>query len=170
VKPPRYPLQAVVDQREALKEEAKRALAAAVQAAAREAEVLRDKEEAHAAARGDRDDFARHMYDPDEQGVLEIPTIEKRTEGLRFLEERAREAFRAVEEQKKVLDRAERELEQRRAALVEADRELKVVEKHHENWLADWKRETARQEQRQAEEITLARYARERSGGERGTE
>jgi hypothetical protein len=44
------------------------------------------------------------------------------------------------------------------------------VEKHYENWLADWKRETARQEQRQSEEITLARYARETSGGERGKE
>ena len=170
MKPPRYPLQAVVDQREALKEEAKRALAAAVQAAAREAQILREKEEAHAALVRDRETYSRHLYDPDASGTLPIPVIEKRTEGLRFLEERAREAFRSVEEQQKVLDRAERDVEQRRGALVEADRELKAVEKHHENWLADWKRETARQEQRQSEEITLARYARETSGGERGTE
>jgi flagellar export protein FliJ len=95
-----------------------------------------------------------------------MPTIQKRTDGLRFLEERAREAFRAIEMQKEVLDRAEREVDARRNGLVEADRELKVVEKHHENWLADWKREHARQEQRQSEEITLARYAREDRGSE----
>ncbi len=166
MKPPRYPLQAVVDQRGALKEEAKRALAAAIQAAAREAEVLREKEEARSAAEHDRDEHARHLYDPDEQGMLPIPLIEKRTEGLRFLDERVREAFLAIEEQKRVLDRAERDVESRRVALVEADRELKVVEKHHENWLADWKREAARGEQRQAEEITLARYAREDRGSE----
>ncbi len=166
MKPPRYPLQAVVDQREALKEEAKRALAAAIQAAAREAEVLREKEEAHSVLIGDREEYARHLYDPDEQGMLPIPLIEKRTEGLRFLDGQVEEAFRAVEEQKEALDRTERELEARRTALVEADRELKVVEKHHESWLADWKRESARQEQRQSEEITLARFARE----DRGTE
>lgn len=170
MKPPRYPLQAVVDQREALKEEAKRALATAIQAVGRETEVLREKEERRTAAQNDRDEHARHLYDPDESGTLPIPLIEKRTEGLRFLEARAGEAFRAVEEQQKVLDRAEREVEARRASLVEADRELKVVDKHHENWLAEWKRETARQEQRQSEEITLARYARETAGGKRGTE
>jgi len=156
----------VVDQREALKEEARRALAAAIQDVARETEVLREKEEALSGLVRDREEYARHLYDPDEQGMLPIPLIEKRTEGLRFLEARVGEAFRAVEEQKKALDRAELELEARRGALVEADRELKVVEKHHENWLADWKRETARKEQRQSEEITLARFARE----DRGTE
>jgi hypothetical protein len=166
VKPPRYPLQAVVDQREALKEEAKRALAAALEAAAREAQALTEREEALEAARRGREEFARRLYEPDERGMLDLPTIEKRTEGLRFLEERVREAFRAVEEQRTVLERAEHEADARRSGLVEADRELKVVEKHHENWLADWKRESARQEQRQSEEITLARYARENGGTE----
>jgi len=161
VKPPRYPLQAVIDQREALKENAKRALATAIAAAAQEAEALKQKEAALEAARREREDFARHLYDPDERGLLEMPTIEKRTAGLRFLEERAREAFRAVEEQRTVLERAEHAVDSRRNDLVEADRELKVVEKHHETWLEDWKRETTRKEQRQSEELTLARYARE---------
>lgn len=166
MKPPRYPLQAVVDQREALKEDAKRALAAAIESAAWEAEALKQKEAALETARREREEFARHLYDPDERGLLEMPTIEKRTEGLRFLDQRAREAFRTVELQKEALDRAEQEVESRRNALVEADRELKVVEKHHESWLVEWKKESARQEQRQSEEITLARYAREDRGSE----
>ena len=166
MKAPPYPLQAAVDQREALKEVAKRELAAALQAAEREAQVLREHRETHSALVRDREDHARHLYDPDEQGMLPIPLIEKRTDGLRFLDGRVKEAFRSIEQQRQVLDRAERAVESCRVALVEADRELKVVEKHYENWLADWKREATRRDQRQSEEITLARYAREDRGSE----
>jgi len=169
MKPPRYPLQAVRDQREALKEGAKRALAAAVQAAAREAEILIEKERARDALLRERAERALHLYDPDAAGLLPISLIEKRTEGLRFLDGRIDEARQAVEAQKQAKQRAEAEVENRRGALVEADRELKVVEKHHETWLADWKREAGRKEQRQSEEITLARYAAE-TGGDRGNE
>src|SRR5262249_46227693 len=97
VKPPRYPLQAVVDQREALKEDAKRALAAAIESAAWEAEALKQKEAALETARREREEFARHLYDPDERGLLQLATIEKRTEGLRLLDQAAREGCGTVQ-------------------------------------------------------------------------
>jgi flagellar export protein FliJ len=158
VKPPRYPLQAVLQQREAAKDEAKRALAEAIRALDREEALLREKEAAREALRADREERSRHVYDPDERGMLSIPTIEKRTQGIRYLEGKIEEAGRAIAAQKEAVARAEGEVEARRAALVEADKALKAVEKHHESWLADWQKEMGRKEQRQSEEVVIARY------------
>lgn len=158
MKPPRYPLQAVLEQRGAAKEQAKRALAEAIQALGREEALLREKEAAREALRADREERSRHVYDPDENGMLSIPTVEKRAQGIRYLEGKIEEVGRAIAAQKEAVARAEAEVEARRAGLVEADKALKAVEKHHEGWLADWRKEIARREQRQSEEVVLARF------------
>jgi len=168
VKPPRYPLQAVVDQRDRAKEQAKTALADAVRAVTEAEELLRRKEAAREALVAEREAFRAHLYDPDPAtGLLSMPLVEKRTEGVRFLGEKIEQAARAVVTQKEALARAEALVEERRQQLVEADRELKAVEKHQETWLAEWKREAAKKEQRQSEEMVLARYAAESGGDER---
>jgi len=166
VKPPRYPLQAALQQREAAKEDSKRALAEAIQALDREEARLREREAAREALRADREERRRHLYDPDEKGLLSIPTIERRTEGIRYLEGKIEEAGRAIAAQKQAVARAEARVEASRAGLVEADKALKAVEKHHESWLADWQKEIARKEQRQSEEVVLARFVAE-TGDER---
>jgi flagellar biosynthesis chaperone FliJ len=167
VKPPRYALQAVVDQREIGKEQAKTALADAVRAVADAEELLRGKEAAREKLVAERDHLRDHIYDPDPAGLLSMPLVEKRTAGVRYLGEKVEEASRAVEDQKQAVARAQALVEERRGRLVEADRELKAVEKHKETWLQEWKREAARKEQRQSEEMVLARYAAENAGDER---
>ena len=169
MKPPRYPLEAVLDQRAAAKEEARRGLAAAVALVEREKATLCLKEHSKVRLEEDRAGRAAHLYDPDASGLLVMTLVQKRSEELKHVDGRIAEATRAVVEQEETLSRAEASVDAARAALVEADRELRSVEKHHEGWLGEWKKEAARKDQRQSEEIVLARYAAE-AGSERGSE
>jgi flagellar biosynthesis chaperone FliJ len=168
VRPPDYPLQAVLEQREAAKQDAQLRLAESLREAEREERELQQREGQRDTLLADADERRRTLYEPDEKGILSMPEVNKRTEALRYVEGQVETAARAVEEQKEVLARAEAAVEERRAALVEADKELRAVEKHREGWVDDWKREAARKEQRQAEEVVTARYAAERSGTEEG--
>lgn len=156
---PRYPLAAVLQQREALREQARRALAEALGSlAARERELLA-AQAARAGLDAEREELGRHLYDLDEAGLLPIPLIERRTEGLRNVEERRRRAERTEEENRRAVAGAEAEAAGCRERLVEADRDLKAAEKHHEIWRAEWRSEQSRRDQRQSEEVTLARFA-----------
>ncbi len=168
MKPPDYPLQAALEQREAAKQEARQRLAESLREAEREERELQQREAQRDALLADADERRGSLYEPDEKGILSMPQVNKRTEGLRYVEGQVEEAARAVEEQKKVLARAEAAVEERRSALVEADKELRAVEKHREGWLEEWKREATRKEQRRAEEVVTARYAAERSGADEG--
>ena len=64
-----------------------------------------------------------------------------------------------VEQRREAVAAAQAEVGRGRERLVEADRDLKAAEKHHEAWRAERLRERARRDQRQSEEVTLARYA-----------
>jgi flagellar biosynthesis chaperone FliJ len=166
MKPPDYPLQAALEQREVAKQEARRHLAESLRAAEREEQELHQREGQRDAFQADADARRGALYEPDAKGILSMPEVSKRTEALRYVEDQVETAVRAVEEQRKTLARAEAAVEERRSALVEADKELRAVEKHREGWLEEWKREATRKEQRQAEEVVTARYAAERSGAD----
>jgi len=168
VKPPRYPLQAVLEQREAGKQSARVGLADALRALEREEGMLRRREEERDTLAAGADARRGRLYDPDEGGLLDMAAVTRRTEELRYVERQADEAAGAVEEQRRALELAEAAVEARRSALVEADRELRAIEKHRERWLEEWRRGAARKEQRQAEEVVTARFATERSGGDEG--
>jgi chromosome segregation ATPase len=160
----RYPLQAVVDQREAAREAARRALAEAVRALEEEEQRLAEAERARAALDAEREAARLHLYDPDEAGMLPLPLIERRTEGLRHVERRLTEARERVEERRHDVVSAQHSLEERRQGLVQAEKDLKTVERHRETWRAAQKREEVRRDERQSAEVVLARYAAERGG------
>jgi flagellar biosynthesis chaperone FliJ len=164
VSPSRYPLAAVLEQRGALREQARRTLGEALRAVGERERELAEAEAAREALRAEVEDLTRHLYEPDEAGLLPIPLIERRTEGLRNVEESLRRAGEAVEERRRALAEAEAEAGRCRERLVEADRDLKAAEKHHEAWRAERLRERARRDQRQSEEVTLARFAAEAAG------
>jgi flagellar biosynthesis chaperone FliJ len=171
VSPSRYPLAAVLEQRGALREQARRALAEAIGVLGERERDLAGAEAAREALRTEIDELGRHLYDPDETGLLPIPLIERRTEGLKNVEERLRRAEQAVDDCRRAVAEAELEVGGRRERLLEADRDMKAAEKHHEAWRAERRREGARKEQRQSEEVTLARYAAEAAkddGSEQG--
>jgi flagellar biosynthesis chaperone FliJ len=171
VSPSRYPLAAVLEQRGALREQARRALAEALRALGERERELADSEAAREALRAEVKEIARHLYDPDESGLLPIPLVERRTEGLRAVEGSLREAEQVVDERRQAVAEAQAEAGRCREGLVEADRDLKAAEKHHEAWRAERLRERARRDEKQSEEVTLARFAAEagrEDGGQGG--
>ena len=166
--PPRYPLAALLEQRAALREQARRAVAFGLRALADRERERAAAEAACAALAAEREDLERHLYDPDEAGLLPIPLVERRTGVLHNVEERLRQSLRTAEESRNAVSAAEAEVTARRQGLIEADRELQVAEKHHEAWRAEWRRERARKDERLSEEVTLARFAAEAASDDSG--
>jgi flagellar biosynthesis chaperone FliJ len=168
VKPPRYPLAAVLEQRTALKKNRARRLALALGAAEDAKRGVQEAEQAKAHLEADREARAAHLYDPDPSGMISLPLVHRRTEEVKNLDGRIAAAAQSLEQAKTALAQAEAAAEAARLALTEADRDLQIVEKHHEGWLAALRREKNRLEERQAEEVVLARHAAELQ--ERGQE
>lgn len=163
---PRYPLAALLEQRTALREQARRAVAFALRALADREHERAAAQAACSALRAEREDLGRHLYDPDAAGLLSIPLVERRTGLLQNVEERHRRSERTAEESRKAVSAAEAEVAARRQGLLDADRELQAAEKHHQAWRAERQRERARKDERQSEEVTLARFAAEAAAGE----
>lgn len=162
----RYPLAALLEQRGALREQARRAVADALGR-------LGDRERERDAAKAARSalaaehlELAGHLYDPDEAGLLPIGLVEQRNAALSNVEERLRQAERQAEASQKAVAAAEAEVAARRQDLVAADRELQAAQKHHARWSAERQRERVRREERQSEEVTLARIATEAASDE----
>jgi flagellar export protein FliJ len=164
VRPPRYPLQAVLEQRGAAREEARLRLAEAIRELEERERERGGAEAKLAALDAERGELTGHLYDPDERGLLPIPLVERRTDELRNVEGQLREAEHAVAACREAVERAVARVDECRGLLVEADRDLKAAEKHHEAWRAEWQREQTRKEQRLSEEVTLARFAAEAAG------
>jgi len=61
---------------------------------------------------------------------------------------------------KQQIAQVEAETERRRQALVEADRQLRVLEKLRERQAAAWKKENERQEVKQLDELAIVGYGR----------
>jgi len=61
---------------------------------------------------------------------------------------------------KQQIAQVETETERRRQALVEADRQLRVLEKLRERQAATWKKENERQEAKQFDELAIVGYGR----------
>ena len=166
----RYPLAALLQQRGALREQARRAVAEAVGRVASSERELAAAETARAALAGEREEFARRLYDPDPAGLLQVALVERRSAELRNVEEREREAAHTLETCRAALASAEAELSGRRQALLEADRELQAAEKHHEAWRAEERARHLRQEEREGEEVTLARFVAEAGSDDEGNQ
>lgn len=158
--PARYPLRAALQQRRVLVEEARRSLAGALRAA-EEAEERRRAAESERDAQAARCDRLRQrLYEPDEKGLLQVAEVARRIEGLRHREEALEAAAEGLREREKEAARAEAAVAAARDALRTADADLEAVEKHHERWRADERRERARREERLTDEVVQARHAR----------
>jgi flagellar export protein FliJ len=148
----KYRLEPVLNVREQAKREAERLLAARIGQLERAEQELARRErevelcrERQAAARAE---MLEEMCD----GAAANRALAHRTHlaDLRLIEG---ELVAAVEEQKGVVARCEAEVEKARAALVEAAREVRVIEKHREVWRERERRELARREQKLNDEI-----------------
>jgi flagellar export protein FliJ len=158
----KYRLQPVLGVREQAKREAERLLATRLsQLAEAEEELARRVREVEACR--ERQASARDaMLESMREGAAAASAIAHRTHlaDLRAQEEALRAA---AEEQKGAVARCEAESERARAALVEAAREVRVIEKHKENWRERERRETARREQKINDEIGAILHERRSS-------
>lgn len=149
---PKYRLQPVLGVREQSKREAERLLASRIaQLAEAEEELARRAREVEACR--ERQASARaEMFGEMGGGAAASRALTHRTHlaDLRAQEEGLRAA---VEEQRGAVARCESEVERARAALVEAAREVRVIEKHREGWHERQRREAARREQKLNDEI-----------------
>jgi flagellar export protein FliJ len=152
----------VLGAREQSKREAERLLAARLAQLAEAEEELARRLGAVEECRGRQRSARAEMLESMKGGAAASQALAHRTHlaDLRAQEETLRAA---AEEQRGAVARCEAELERARAALVEAAREVRVIEKHKENWRERERREATRREQKLNDEIGAILHERRSS-------
>lgn len=96
------------------------------------------------------------------QSGMKSSEIVRYRQRLADLRESEKSLIAAVEEQKAVVLRAEQKVDKALNALNEAAKEVKVIEKHRENWQTEKKIESERREQKLNDEIGAILHERQR--------
>jgi flagellar export protein FliJ len=96
-----------------------------------------------------------------EQGVEAHTLVVHRTH-LADLRRTEEELVTKVEDQRRAVVGAEAEVERAVAALIEASKEVQVIEKHRETWQQRTRREELLREQKIGDEIGAVTYRRSR--------
>ena len=159
---PKYRLQPVLSVREKAKQEAAKSLATQrAQLADAEVELVRRKaavDECRARQVVAHEDMLEEV----KQGVAAHGLVMHRTH-LADLRRVEQELIAEVEAQRRTVAAAEGEVEKAVTALIEASREVQVIEKHHESWQQNARREDERREQKLGDEIGAITHRRARS-------
>ena len=158
---PTYRLASVLEVRRRLEREAARMVATRrVQVLEAEAELVR-RAEAVAACVTRIAAARERMFEQARDGSQAYRLVEFRTH-LSDLKRIEGELAVAHQQQQRVLSRAETELEKAIAALNEARKQSKILEKHRETWKARVDHQRQHQEQKLNEEISGVIYERHR--------
>ncbi len=159
MKKTKYRLQLVLDVRDRAKWEAARRVALGRAQLAEAEAVLARCEQAVIDCRNLQKSAHIKMMEQISHGTEAHRLIIHRTysAGLRHTEQ---ELIDKVREQQAVVSRAENELEKVIIALVEASKEVQVIEKHRESWLERSRREDRRCEQKINDEVGSIIYQR----------
>lgn len=157
----KYKLQPVLDVRDRVKQEAmQRVVQRRAQLAEAEAELAR-REQALEGCRAQQIEARAKMLHEMEPGAAARHLVTHRTH-LTDLRNTEDELSNSVERQKSVVERAQGELENALAALVEASKEVRVIEKHREEWGQRVRRAEQRREQKLSDEIGSILHGRKR--------
>ena len=160
---PPYRLETLLEMRARAKEEAEQAFSAAIKALEKEKAELKRLE----------DELARRKAERKAKVMAYLNEVMAKGAGIngmnmmarfeqRLKDEEAQVAL-DIERQREVVKVAERTVEQRRAQMAEAAKELKAIEKHKENWQKQIKYERQQREELTQEEIGSALFqARQR--------
>jgi flagellar export protein FliJ len=158
---PKYRLQPVLSVRERAKQAAAQALATRrEQLIAAEAELAR-RLDVLAACRARQSTAQQKMLEDSTDGAGVALLVIHRTH-LADLRRIEKELIAEVEAQRSAVAAAEIEVEKAITTLIEASREVQVIEKHQESWQQRTKREEARREQKLGDEIGAANYKQQR--------
>ncbi len=158
----KYRLQPVLDVRDQAKQAAVRLVAARrEQLAAAQAELRRRRQELEECRNRQVDAQARMLEEFDSSAEAhKLMTYRTHLADLRQVEQ---ELLLKVEEQSRTCKTAEAEVEKALNALIEASKEVQVIEKHRENWRERTRRDERLREQKVSDEIGAVIHRRQRS-------
>ena len=159
----KYNLQRLLEMRARTRESAIEVLAERrAQLTATEKELAK-REKAVTDCRLARQTAQSEMLEKSKDGIKNSEIIIHR-QHLIDLREKESELIAAVEQQKAVVSRAEKEVEKALESLTEASKELQTIEKHREKWRQAKRVESTRKEQKSNDEIGAILHEREKSG------
>ena len=147
-----YKLQRVLEIRERLRDDAARYLKECRdELSIKEKELLRQEEQLEE-CRAEQEEVDKQMLKESSGGIKssELVKYREHLSGLRNREEYLR---KAVKQQKHAIVQLEQKVEKAIGKLSEAETEVKVIEKHRENWDKKTARETQRLLQKENDEI-----------------
>jgi len=155
----KYKLQTILDLRERAKQERARIVTARRAALAEAEEELVRRERSLADCKAQQSDAQAQMLEA-AGGAAEASRLVAHRTHLADLRLTEQQLTVEVDQQRLSVSRAEKEVEKALAALVEAYKELRVIEKHREGWRQQMGRTEARREQKLNDEIGLIRHKR----------
>lgn len=157
----KYRLQPVLDKREKKKKDAEKALADARASLEKQNAILKQREEDVVKAVEKKDQYSKDFMTKMQAG-METGKISAGKAYLEVLKQNIVMAQKKVEDQKKVVQGCEQKLQAAVTQLTEATKEMKVIEKHKENWQDGLKREIQEKEDREQEEVAQTLYEQHR--------
>ena len=155
-----YNLRRVLEMRERARDDAAAALAETRRLLGLAEDELQNRVQAVENCRLEQVKISQEMAENLRAGMRSSEIVRYR-QYLTDLRGRETKLLEAVEEQKFVVGRAEKAGEKDMDALNEAAKELKVIEKHRENWQKKIKKKAAKKEERLNDEISQIIYERQ---------
>lgn len=157
----KYRLQPVLDKREKKKKDAEKILAAARAEVERQKQVLKQREEDVEKAIQKKDKYTADFMTKMQAG-MDSGKITASKAFIEVLKQNIVTAQKKVEEQKKVVETAEQKVQIAVAGVAEATKEMKVIEKHKENWQDAVRKEIEEKEDKEQEEVAQGLYEQHR--------
>ena len=158
---PKYRLQPVLDSKEKKKKDAEQALAEARKELAKQQQLLQERENDVLKAVETKQEFTAQFMEKMDQG-MDLPKITQGKAYIEVLKQKIVTAKKKVEDQKKVVALSEKKVETAIGKLTETTKEMKVIEKHKENWIDTEKRELEAKEEKEQEEVAQNIYQQSR--------
>jgi flagellar export protein FliJ len=158
MKPPKYRLQPILDEKAQLRDAAVQFLAHKKAELVTETEKLSKVEHELQTAIDQREqtvaDYNNQMF----AGKYNVEAIRLRKLHLEDLAAKIQAIRQALELQQKAVAAAQTEVAKAEDALIAASKEVQVMEKHKENWLRNLQQEELKKEARELEEIAQTMY------------
>ncbi len=157
-KTPKYRLQPILDEKENKKQDAARFLAKKKEELAAEERRLEEAKLAHKRAIEKKEEMVKEYNENMFAGKYTIDQIKVRRLHIDDQQQRIQELHQGIERQKKAVERAEAEVRKAEDALINASKEVQVMEKHKENWQRALQEEAMKKEAKELEEIAQTIY------------
>jgi flagellar export protein FliJ len=157
----KYNLQRVLEMRGRARDEAARNLAECRRKLAFAEEELNNRKKSVEACRREQAQM-QNALNGKSGGGIKASEIVRFRQYLTDLREKEIELLKEVEDQKAAVAREEKKVEKAFNEFTEAGKEMKVIEKHRENWLAENKKDAARREQKSNDETGAILHERQK--------